>query len=123
MQGYRVARAVTPLEENRGTPWGPHWRIKVNTPTVYCLGSHQYRLTKWQEWMAADRGFGIKEMRWHVEYNLYGCNGETVAPRRDAPNAWGWRTSMRTFPVTEEGYADAQRWVDHLLRPMDMEND
>ena len=87
----------------------------MNTPTVYCIGPHQYRLTRWK-----DEGVGE---RWHVEYNLYGTNGVTVDVRPGEPNAWGWETSAVTFPDTEEGYAAAQRWVDHLLRPFDTEND
>lgn len=87
----------------------------MNTPLVYGIGPHQFRLTKWEE---PGRG-----ERWHVEYNLYGSNGVTERPRPGVPNAWGWTTSLVTFPDTEEGYADARRWVDQLLRPQDREND
>ena len=82
----------------------------MQTPQVWCIGPHQYRLTPQGD-------------RLHIEYNLYGSNGITVEPRPRVPNAWGWRASLVTFPNTEEGHAAAERWVDHLLRPQDEEND
>lgn len=85
----------------------------MNTPTVWCIGPHQYRLIQ-----CSDRTRKIM-----VEYNLYGQNGVTQRVRPGVPNAHGWKVSHRTFPCTEEGRRDAVLYADSLLRPQDRDND
>lgn len=82
----------------------------MNTRRVFCIGPHQYRLF-------------LQNDRWYVEYNLYGTNGVTEEPRPGVPNAWGWKRSLVSFSNTVEGYATAEQWVNHLLRPQDERND
>ena len=84
----------------------------MNTPTVWCVVPHQYRLF-----------INPKTELLMLEYNLYGVNGVTVTPRPDTPNAHGWKVSRRTFLATEQGRRYAVLHADKLLRPQDMEND
>lgn len=88
----------------------------MNTPTVWCVGPHQYRI-------ALLSAMGDYPSIIIVEYNLYGVNGRTVRPRPDAPNEHGWKVSRHTFPATSQGRRDAVLHADKLLRPQDKEND
>lgn len=90
----------------------------MNTPTVWCVGPHQYKLS-----IIEDLHHDPTLRRIIVEYNLYGNNGVTVTPRPGVPNAHGWKVSRRTFPATVEGRRDATLHADSLLRPQDRDND
>jgi len=88
----------------------------VNTPEVWCIGPHQYKIVLTQVSSSTPA-------RLTVEYNLWGINGFTVTPREGKLNAHGWVTSTKTWPNTTDGRAEAVLWIDQLLRPQDVEND
>ena len=94
----------------------------MNTDTVWCVGPHQYKITLRKGFPAAANVVDLED-QYVVEYNLYGCNGTTVAPRPGVPNAHGWKASSEFFPATLAGLRGASIWADHLLRPQDGRND
>ncbi len=93
----------------------------MNTPTVWCVGPHQYKLQVVSVIDERDDGTWRDEL-W-VDYNLFGLNGYTVTPRPGVPNEHGWKTASRSFPCTVQGRRDAILYADSLLRPQDREND